>query len=390
MKVMVLGADGYLGWPLSMKLANKYDYEVIGVDNFSRRERVREIGSDSALPIRSMDERIRAFEENFGKKIIFEEGDLRDYEFVEKIIKKYRPDVIVHFAEIPSAPYSMIDVHHAVETHENNVNGTLNLLFAMKEFSPEAHLIKLGTMGEYGTPNIDIPEGFFEIEYRGRKDVLPFPRQAGSFYHQTKVHDSNNIMLACKIWGLRSTDIMQGVVYGTRTDETAVDERLVTRFDFDEAFGTVINRFCAQAVIGHPLTPYGKGNQTRGFLNIMDTMRCIETIMRNPPKEGEYRVVNQLTEVLNINEIAEKVQNIGKELGLDPVIERIENPRVEAEEHYYNVDYKKLGEMGFRRKYTVDDSIRYMLEDLIPHKERIEKYKRHIIPKIKWREGLSE
>ncbi len=388
MTLIVLGADGYLGWPLSMRFAMKYDEPVIGVDNFSRRRRVWEMGSDSVTQIHDMAVRTSAFKQITGREIKFEHGDMRDYEFVENLIKKYKPRVVVHFAEQPSAPYSMIDAKHAVETHENNVNGTLNLLFAIKKFAPDCHLIKLGTMGEYGTPGVDIPEGFFEIEYRGRKATLPFPRQAGSFYHQTKVHDSNNIMLACKIWGLASTDIMQGIVYGTRTEETALDPRLATRFDIDESFGTAVNRFCAQAIIGIPLTPYGKGGQIRGYLNIMDTMRCITTLVDHPPQKGEYRVVNQLTEVFSVLQIAQKVRDIGDKLGLNIKIEPLQNPRVEAEEHYYNVDYKKLKELGFTPSKTMDDSITYMLFDLLPHKQRILEHKEQITPKITWKEGL--
>ncbi len=390
MVLMVLGADGYLGWPLAMRFAMKYDEPVVGVDNFSRRRRVWEMGSDSITPIQDMAVRTSVFKQITGREIKFEHGDMRDYEFVESLVKKYKPRAIVHFAEQPSAPYSMVDARHAVETHENNVNGTLNLLFALKKFAPDCHLIKLGTMGEYGTPGIDIPEGFFEIEYRGRKATLPFPRQAGSFYHQTKVHDSSNILLACKIWGLTSTDVMQGVVYGTRTEETALDPRLVTRFDVDESFGTAVNRFCAQAIIEMPLTPYGKGGQTRGYLNIMDTMRCITTLVDSPPQKGEYRVVNQLTEVFSVLQIAQKVKEIGDRLNLNVKIEPIPNPRVEAEEHYYNVDYKKLKELGFTPIKTMDESIQYMLLDLLPNKQRVSDHKEQIMPKITWKEGLQK
>ena len=388
MTLMVLGADGYLGWPLAMRFAMKYDEPVVGVDNFSRRRRVWEMNSDSITPIQDMAVRTAVFKQITGREIQFEYGDMRDYEFVENLIKKYKPRAIVHFAEQPSAPYSMVDARHAVETHENNVNGTLNLLFVLKKFAPDCHLIKLGTMGEYGTPGIDIPEGFFEIEYRGRKATLPFPRQAGSFYHQTKVHDSNNIMLACKIWGIASTDVMQGVVYGTRTEETALDPRLVTRFDVDESFGTAVNRFCAQAIIGMPLTPYGKGGQTRGYLNIMDTMRCITTLVDSPPQKGEYRVVNQLTEVFSVLQIAQKIKEIGDRLNLNVKIEAIPNPRVEAEEHYYNVDYKKLKDLGFTPIKTMDESIQYMLLDLLPNKQRVSEHREQIMPKITWKEGL--
>ncbi len=264
MRIFIAGVDGYLGWSLAMYLAAR-GHEVGGVDAYFRRDWVSEMGSQSATPIRRMTERLEAFRENFDKNLDFRRGDLREYDFVLNFFRSFEPDAIVHLGEMPSAPFSMVDVHHCVFTQTNNIVGTLNILYALREACPRAHLVKLGTMGEYGTPNVDIPEGFFDIEYRGRKDRLPFPRQAGSWYHQTKVHDSHNIMFACKIWGIRSTDIMQGVVFGTRIEEMGDDERLVTRFDFDQAFGTAINRYCAQAVIGHPLSPLWDGKSKTGF-----------------------------------------------------------------------------------------------------------------------------
>lgn len=383
MKVLIAGMDGYLGWTLAMYLANR-GHNVVGVDNFSRRKNVEEVDSWSATPIRPMDERLRAFEEVHGRDIEFYEGDLREYHFVRGVVKKYKPDTVVHLGEQPCAPYSMIDVEHAVFTQTNNIVGTLNLLFAMHETSSHTHLLKLGTMGEYGTPNIDIPEGFFEIEYRGRKDRLPFPCQAGSWYHQTKVHDSHNIMFACKIWGLRSTDIMQGVVYGTRTDDMSND-RLLTRFDFDEVWGTALNRFCAQAIIGHPLTPYGLGGQTRGFIALRDSMRCLTIATENPPEKGEYRVFNQFDETYSINELAKKVQKTGRKLGYDVKIKNPENPRVEAEKHYYNPDHEKLYKLGFKPVHPLEEELEIMFNDLERFKDRILAKKERIMPTIYWR-----
>lgn len=285
---------------------------------------------------------------------------------------------------MPSAPYSMVDVHHATYTQTNNIVGTLNMLYAMKEVCPQAHLVKLGTMGEYGTPNIDIPEGFFEIEYRGRKDRLPFPRQAGSWYHQTKVHDSHNIMFACKIWGICSTDIMQGVVFGTRIDEMGDDERLVTRFDFDQSFGTAVNRFCAEAAIGHPLTLFGKGWQKRGFLPLRDSMQCMTIAIENPPKQGEYRVFNQFEEVYSVTELAQKIQKVGNKLGLKVEIRNLENPRKEMEEHYYNPDHEHLLNLGYKPTHDVEKELEITLKDLIKYKFRIEARKEILIPDIRW------
>ena len=284
MKVFIAGVDGYLGWPLAQYLAAR-GHTLAGVDKFLRRQWVDEIGSHSALPIASFEDRQQAFFERYGQKILFQEPDLQDYSFLKSFLLEFKPDAIVHLAEMPSAPYSMMDQEHAVYTQQNNVVGSLNLLWAIKEACPTAHLVKLGTMGEYGTPNLDIPEGFFEIEYRGRKDKLPFPRQANSFYHLSKVHDSHNTMFACRIWGLSATDIMQGVVFGTQIDEMGNDSRFLSRLDFDQCFGTAINRFCCQAVIGHPLTIFGTGTQTRGFLPLRDSMQCITLALENPPQK---------------------------------------------------------------------------------------------------------
>lgn len=383
MKVFIAGVDGYLGWALAQYLTVR-GHDICGADLYLRRDWVAEMGSQSAMPICRMTERLKAFKERFGKNLEFRKGDLKDYNFVLNCFKAFTPDAIVHLGEMPSAPYSMIDVEHCIFTQINNLTTTLNILYAMKETNPEAHLVKLGTMGEYGTPNIDIPEGFFTIEYRGRRDTLPFPRQAGSWYHQTKVHDSNNIMFACKVWGLRSTDIMQGVVFGTRISEMGDDERLLTRFDFDQCFGTAINRYCAQAVIGEPLSPYGKGHQRRGFLPLRDSMQCLSIAIENPPNEGQYRVFNQFEEVYDITELAEKVKRVGDELGLNVEIIHTENPRKEMEEHYYNPDHQHLLNLGYRPTHNMEQEMRIMLNDLIKYKDRIEARKEALIPDIRW------
>jgi UDP-sulfoquinovose synthase len=383
MRIFIAGMDGYLGWSLAQYLTAR-GHEVAGADIYFRRRWVEEMGSWSATPIRPMKERLQAFKERFGKELRFWEGDLREYALVEQIFREFQPDAIVHFGECPSAPYSMVDVHHAVFVQTNNITTTFNLLFAMRDIRPEAHLVKLGTMGEYGTPNVDIPEGFFEIEYRGRKDRLPFPRQAGSWYHWSKVHGSNNIMFACRIWGLRSTDIMQGVVFGTRIDEMGGDERLLTRLDFDQSFGTAINRYCCQAVIGHPLTPFGKGHQRRGFLPLRDSMQCLTLAIENPPKAGEYRVFNQFEEVYDVTELAQKVQKVGQSLALDVQIRNLENPRKEMEEHYYNPDHKHLFDLGYKPTHDVEAEMRIMLQDLTEYRQRIEAKRDVLIPDIRW------
>ena len=383
MRVFIAGVDGYLGWALAQYLTAR-GHDVAGVDNYARRQWVDEMGSVSAIPIYSMPDRLAAFREHYGKELLFREGDLLDYQFLRDFLSDFQPDAIVHLGEMPSAPYSMIDQAHSIYTHTNNVNGSLNVLWAMREVCPEAHLVKLGTMGEYGTPNLDIPEGFFEIEYRGRKDRLPFPRQPGSFYHLTKVHDTNNTMFACRIWGLSATDIMQGVVFGTQIDTMGANPVLRSRLDFDQCFGTAINRFACQAVIGHPLTVYGVGHQKRGFLPMRDSMQCLTIAIENPPKAGEYRVFNQFEECYTVDELAEKVREAGSAVGLDVDIEHFDNPRTEKEEHYYNPDRQHLIDLGYKPTHDVVAEVKIMLQDLLPQRDRIMAKREIVVPDIRW------
>jgi len=383
MNVFIAGIDGYLGWSLANYLVSR-GHRIGGADKFLRRAWVAEVGGDSVTPIRSMADRRAAFREVHGQDVEFLEGDLCDYAFVERVLREFAPDAIVHLGEVPSAPYSMIDVDHAVFTQTNNVVSTLNLLFAIRAVCPDAHLVKLGTMGEYGTPNIPIPEGFFEIEYRGRRDTLPFPRQAGSWYHWSKVHDSSNVMFACRLWGLRATDIMQGVVFGTRFDDRQTDERLVTRFDVDQCFGTVINRFCAQAVVGHPLTPFGTGGQQRGFLPLQDSMACLTLVLGAPPERGEYRVFNQFAEVYSVADLALRVQRVAASIQLDVEVRPVANPRAEREQHYYRPDHQHLFDLGYRPTADLDHTLRVMLQDLQRLRPRLEPLRHAFMPDIRW------
>lgn len=383
MRILITGVDGYLGWSLSLYLAAR-GHQVAGIDDYSRRAQVGEMGSQSAIPIASMADRLLAFRRHTGQNLRFYRGDLTDYDFVLNAYKSFRPECIVFLGQMPSAPYSMIDVRHAIFTQTNNVMGALVTLFAMREAVPEAHLLKLGTMGEYGTPDVDIPEGFFDLEYRGRTERMMFPRKAGSWYHQSKVHDTHNVEMACRIWGLRSTDIMQGVVYGTYIDEMGEDPNLRTRFDFDQCFGTAINRFCAQAVIGLPLTPYGKGQQKRGFLPLRDSMQCLTLAAENPPEPGEYRVFNQFEEVYNVTELAERVKKVAANFELEVDIHPLENPRMEAESHYYNPDHQKLLDLGYQPTRDMETELQQVFQDLLPHKERIEARKEAQFPDVRW------
>jgi UDP-sulfoquinovose synthase len=383
MKVFIAGIDGYLGWSLAQYLTAR-GHHVAGADMLFRREWVAEVGSISAIPIFSRKERLAAFKERYGKELDFRVGDICDYDFLRTFLREYQPDAIVQLGQMPSAPYSMIDQAHATWTQKNNVIGNLNILWAMMEVCPDAHLVKLGTMGEYGTPNVDIPEGFFEIEYRGRKDVLLFPRQAGSFYHQTKIFDSHNTQFACKIWKLCATDIMQGVVFGTQIDEMGDDPRLRTRLDFDQCFGTAINRFCCAAVTDHPLTLFGVGYQKRGFLPLRDSMQCLTIAIENPPSPGEYRVFNQFEECYDLTELAEMVSEVGGDLGLDVTIHHYENPRIEMEEHYYNPDREHLIARGYQPTHDVKAEMKIMLQDLMIYKDRIIEKKELLVPDIRW------
>jgi UDP-sulfoquinovose synthase len=383
MRILILGGDGYLGWPTAMRFSNQ-GHEVLVVDNYLRRRAHEEAGTDSLTPIGpDLRARTDAWNEVTGHKIGVIEGDLTEWPVVERIFRTFRPDAIVHYGEMPSAPYSMKDRHHAVFTQTNNVVGTLNVLFAIRDLAPECHLVKLGTMGEYGTPNIDIEEGFIEIHHNGRKDYLPFPKQPGSMYHLSKVHDSHNIQFVCRVWGLRATDLNQGVVYGVRTEETELDDRLLTRFDYDDVFGTALNRFCVQAVIGHPLTVYGRGGQTRGYLNIVDTLRCVELAVTNPAEAGEYRVFNQFTEQFSVVQLGDLVQKAGAEFGIDVEVVPIDNPRVEMEEHYYNAQHTKLLDLGLQPHLLNETLIESVFATIERFRDRV--VADHILPRDRWR-----
>jgi len=387
MRILILGGDGYLGWPTAMHFARR-GHQVRAVDNYLRRRAHEEAGTDSLTPVgESLPARARDFGKVTGLEIGVTEGDLTEWGVVERVFREFEPEAIVHYGEMPSAPYSMIDREHAVFTQTNNVMNTLNVLYAMAELAPDAHLVKLGTMGEYGTPNIDIEEGFIEIHHKGRSDTLPFPKLPGSMYHLSKVHDSHNIQFACRIWGLRSTDLNQGVVYGIQTEETELDERLMTRFDYDEVFGTALNRFCLQAVIGHPLTVYGKGGQTRGYLNIVDTLQCVELAVQNPPEAGEYRVFNQFTEQFSVVQLAELVRKAGAEVGIDVRVDHLENPRVEMEEHYYNPMHTKLLDLGLQPHLLSETLIESMFTAIDRYRDRV--VADHILPATRWR-GVRE
>ena len=382
MRVLVIGGDGYCGWATALHLSNQ-GYEVGIFDSLVRRHWDAQICVNTLTPIAPIQTRIQRWKDLTNKHIELFVGDLNDYSYLEKAMLQFQPEAVVHFGEQRSAPFSMIDRERAVMTQVNNVVGTLNLLYVLRDHFPDCHLVKLGTMGEYGTPNIDIEEGYITIEHNGRKDTLPYPKQPGSFYHLSKVHDSHNIHFACKIWGIRATDLNQGVVYGVLTEETGMDELLINRLDYDGVFGTALNRFCIQAAVAHPLTVYGKGGQTRAFLDIRDTVRCVEIAIANPGNAGEFRVFNQFTEMFSVGDLAMMVKKAGTALGMDVEIDHLDNPRVEAEDHYFNAKNTNLLDLGLQPHYLSDSLLDSLLNFAVKYKDRVDH--KLILPKVKWR-----
>jgi len=382
MRVLVLGADGYLGWPTCMYFSQR-GHEVVGIDNYFRRFAAIELSCESLIPNPNLVQRAKIWKELTGREIRVYIGDVTDYGFLKGIFEEFRPEVVIHYAEQPSAPYSMINRDKAAFTVKNNLISTLNVVYAVKEVVPECHIIKLGTMGEYGTPNIDIEEGWIEIEHKGRKDRFLFPRQASSLYHTTKIQDTDMLWFYVRTWGIRVTDLMQGPVYGISTEEADIDSRLMPNFHYDEVFGTVLNRFVVQAVAGHPLTVYGRGNQIRGYLNLKDTMQCVYLSATKPAKPGELRIFNQITETFSVNQLAERVKSVGERLGYKVEIKNIENPRVEKEEHYYNPKYTGLIELGLKPHYLTDEILEGFFRVVEKYRDKINRDA--IFKGIKWK-----
>ncbi len=384
MKVLILGGDGYLGWPTAMYFSN-LGYEVMVVDNFAKRRWELEEGIEPLLSIPTLHRRIARWKEVTGKNIELKVGDLCNHRFVYTLLDAYKPDAIIHYGEQPSAPYSMQSRATAVYTQYNNVVGNLNLMFAIQHACPNSHLVKLGTMGEYGTPNIDIEEGWITIDHNGRTDTMMYPKKPHSFYHLSKVHDSNNIEFACRIWGMRATDLNQGVVYGIETDETILDDELRTSFHYDDVFGTVLNRFLVQASVDVPLTVYGSGMQTRGALNIMDTLNCVRISVENPAEKGEFKIFNQFTEQFSVNDFAGKVVSAGERRGLNVKVSNLENPRVEQEDHYYNAKHSKLVDLGLEPHLLTNELLDNMLDTVCKNNSRVDK--NVFNPRVKWTAG---
>ena len=381
MRVLILGGDGYLGWPTSMSLAARGD-EVMAVDNYLRRTIARQTSSEALMPNPNLEDRARLFEQLTGKSIGVRIGDVTDYRVLESVVREFKPEAIVHYAEQPSGPYSMRGFDEARLTLQNNLNATFNVIWAVMRHAPECHIVKLGTMGEYGTPDIDIEEGWIEIEHKGRKDTFLYPRQAGSLYHTTKVLDTDLLWFYVRTFGLRVTDLMQGPVYGLSTDESNLDERLLPNFHYDDIFGTVVNRFLVQAVAGVPLTVYGTGGQVRGYLNLRDTMQCIQLALRSTADAGELRVMNQFTETFSVSDLADRIERVGSELGLAVEVQNLPNPRKEAEDHYYNPAHSALLDLGLEPTYMTDEVLAAMMRQVIVYKDQIAMDR--IPPRVRW------
>ncbi len=381
MRVLILGGDGYLGWPTAMRFANE-GHEVCVMDNYLRRQIARETSSEALIPVPNLHDRAALWKATSGTAMRVVIGDCADYRVMSEVFKEFQPEAVIHYAEQPSGPYSMMGFEEAKRTFDNNLGATFNVIWAVLEHAPDCHIIKLGTMGEYGTPNIDIEEGWLDVEHNGRKHTFLYPRQASTLYHTTKVLDTDLLWFYIRAHGLRVTDLMQGPVYGLSTAEADADKRLSPSFHYDDIFGTVVNRFLVQAVAGVPLTVYGKGGQTRGYLNLADAVQCVELAVNNPAERGTLRILNQFTEVFSVNELAGRIQSAGNEMGLAVEVRSIENPRKEAEEHYYNPKHSGLRELGLEPHYMTGKVVAGMLEQVIKHKDRIDE--RKILPRVKW------
>lgn len=382
-KIVILGGDGYLGWPTAMYFSNR-GHDVLIIDNMVKKHWESQIGVSPLFNIETLQNRVNIWKELTGKIIKFKIFDIsNNHKQLYAVLKEFNPDTVIHYAEQPSAPFSMMSREACYETQRNNVMGTLNLMFAIQSINPNIHIIKLGTMGEYGTPNIDIEEGWIEIEYNGRKDKMLYPKKPQSFYHLSKVHDSANLEFTCRIWGQRVTDLNQGVVYGVKTEETALHEKLNTSFHYDSCFGTVINRFITQVVANKDITIYGNGTQTRGYLNILDTLRCVEIALENPADKGEFRVFNQFTEYFSINDIAKKILDVAKLKGFNPKIKNLKNPRIEQENHYYNPKNSALIQLGLKPKYLTNKVIEEMIDLVKKYNNKINTDS--LMPNISWK-----
>jgi UDP-sulfoquinovose synthase len=381
MRIAILGGDGYLGWPTAMSLA-ALGHDVYVMDNYLRRTLARETASEALFPTPLLPERAERFAAVSGYRVHATIGDCTNFDDMAGFFTAAKPDAVVHYAEQPSGPYSMIGRREAALTLDNNLRATFNTIWAVLECAPGAHIVKLGTMGEYGTPNIEIEEGWIDIEHKGRAEKFLYPRAAGSLYHTTKVLDTDLLWFYVRLYGLRVTDLMQGPVYGLETPETLLDDAFLPHFHYDDIFGTVLNRFVAQAVAGLPLTVYGRGGQTRGYLNLTDTLQCVNLALMNPPGPGNLRILNQFTEVFSVNDLADRVRLAGRHCSLNVEVRNIDNPRVEKEEHFYQPAHTGLAELGLVPRFLSDDVLVTMLRKVAAYRTLIDPAK--IAPRVRW------
>ena len=381
MKILILGADGYLGWPTSVDLALD-KHELLLIDNYAKRSIMSENNRAPLILNKKIESKIKILRK-INKKILFKNIDCSDFNKFSDAFKKFKPDAVIHFAELPSAPYSMLGAKEGWKTLQNNIQSTYNLVWNVKTHRPNCHIVKLGTMGEYGTPNINIEEGWLNVKHQGRNQKFLYPRQASSLYHTSKIMDTDLIWFYLRLYGLKATDLMQGPVYGVYTNDFSKENKLEPTFAYDDMFGTVLNRFIVQSVANTPLTVYGSGNQIRGYLNIKDTIQCIKLALKNPPKKGVLNIFNQFTEQFSVKELADKVSSALKKIELDVKIKSIKNPRIEKEKHYYNAKNSGMKKLGLKPTLLTDEVIIEMAQYVISNKKHIDN--KIISPKSTWK-----
>jgi len=386
MSILLTGGDGYLGWPTALRTAARTDDRVVLVDNFARREWVEEVGSVSATPVASIDDRLDAATETHDlRNLSFVEADLTDRAQVDKLLRVHEPDAVVHTAAQPSAPYSQINGERANYTQHNNLQATRNLLWGLEENDlADTHFVETTTTGIYGAPAFPIPEGGAVMENQGERDHVPFPGMGGSWYHQAKSHDAANIRLAHQQFGIPTSDVRTAIVYGTETAETRPDDRLNTRFDFDYYFGTVTHRFCAQAVAGYPVTVYGKGEQRKPFVSLEDAVEGLARLALIGPDERpeDHVVYNQVTRAISIVEIANTIVDVGSDHGLDVQVEHFENPRDEDETHKMEIENDRYADLIGGQDQTFEEAVDDIFETLLRHADRIEAHEDRFLPGV--------
>jgi len=380
MKVMILGADGYLGWPTSVDLSMR-NHELLLVDNYTKRELIKKYKKSPLIEQETINNKINLLKTK-NKNIGFKNIDCADFKKFSQLFKNFKPDAVIHYAELPSAPYSMLGHQEGWKTLQNNLQSTFNLIWCIKTFKRDCHVIKLGTMGEYGTPNIDIEEGWLNVTHKNRKQKFIYPRQASSLYHTSKIMDTDLLWFYVRMYNLRVTDLMQGPVYGIKYKNNIQNEKFFPIFTYDDIFGTVLNRFIVQAIANMPLTIYGSGNQIRGYINLIDTIKCINIALKNPAKSGNLEIYNQFTEQFSVNELALKVKQALKKIDINVKIKKIKNPRIESEKHYYKAQNKKMKKLGLKPALLTDDVIIDIAMFIQKYKNKINK--KIILPQTNW------